>query len=64
LQLAKKYHPDMNKGDAEAEAKFQEIQHAYEVRMIFMYGSLLNQMKQWEFADARKPWLGLGQPWE
>ncbi|BBN10492.1 molecular chaperone DnaJ [Marchantia polymorpha subsp. ruderalis] len=29
--LAKKYHPDMNKGDDKAEEKFQEIQHAYEV---------------------------------
>ena len=29
--LAKKYHPDMNPGDAEAEAKFKEINEAYEV---------------------------------
>ncbi|KAG6557408.1 hypothetical protein Mapa_000677 [Marchantia paleacea] len=29
--LAKKFHPDMNKGDDKAEEKFQEIQHAYEV---------------------------------
>ena len=26
--LAKKYHPDMNPGDAEAEKKFQEINAA------------------------------------
>ena len=32
-QLAKKYHPDTNK-DKEAEAKFQEIQQAYEVSKI------------------------------
>ena len=30
-QLAKKYHPDMNPGDAEAEAKFKEATEAYGV---------------------------------
>lgn len=30
-QLAKKWHPDVNKGNAEAEKKFQGIQQAYEV---------------------------------
>ena len=30
-KLAKKYHPDMNPGDAEAEAKFKEANEAYEV---------------------------------
>ncbi len=29
--LAKKYHPDMNPGNAEAEAKFKEINEAYDV---------------------------------
>ncbi|WOL17423.1 hypothetical protein Cni_G26215 [Canna indica] len=29
--LAKKLHPDTNKGDAESEKKFQEVQRAYEV---------------------------------
>ncbi len=29
--LAKKYHPDMNPGDAEAEAKFKEANEAYEI---------------------------------
>jgi curved DNA-binding protein CbpA len=29
--LAMKYHPDRNPGDATAEAKFKEIQTAYEV---------------------------------
>jgi len=30
-KLAKKYHPDLNPGDKEAEAKFKEINEAYEV---------------------------------
>lgn len=30
-RLARKYHPDVNGGDKEAEAKFKEINEAYEV---------------------------------
>ena len=30
-KLAKKYHPDMNPGDKEAEAKFKEATEAYGV---------------------------------
>lgn len=30
-QLAKKYHPDTNKGDPNASKKFQEVSEAYEV---------------------------------
>lgn len=30
-RLAKKYHPDKNPGDTEAEKKFKEITHAFEI---------------------------------
>ncbi len=30
-KLAKKYHPDLNPGDEEAEARFKEISAAYEI---------------------------------
>ena len=30
-RLAKQYHPDVNKGDSDAEAKFKEISEAYSI---------------------------------
>ena len=34
LQLAKKYHPDVNRNDPEAQKKFQTVSEAYEVLMF------------------------------
>src|ERR1700704_1034244 len=51
-RLARKYHPDVNPGDKSAEAKFKEINAAYEVlsdadkrRKYDKYGD------RWEHAD-------------
>ena len=33
-QLAKKYHPDVNPGDKEAEAKFKEATEAYSILSV------------------------------
>ena len=46
LQFAKKFHPDTNKDDADAEKKFQEVNHAYEV---FILKCLLLFMNQYSF---------------
>jgi molecular chaperone DnaJ len=45
-QLAKKYHPDRNKGDKTAEAKFKEVQEAYSV--------LSDEKKREEYDMMRK----------
>lgn len=36
-QLAKKYHPDTNKGDPSASKKFQEVSEAYEVSVVHLF---------------------------
>lgn len=36
-QLAKKFHPDTNKGDPSASKKFQEVSEAYEVSIISQF---------------------------
>jgi len=54
-KLARKYHPDVNPGDKQAEAKFKEISNAYEVlgdaekrKLYDKYGA------QWEDAQRLK----------
>ena len=42
-KVAKKYHPDMNPGDKEAEEKFKEAAEAYEVNMTSSVTQPLNR---------------------
>ena len=44
-KLARKYHPDANKGDAEAEERFKEISEAYDV--------LSDEKRRKEYDEAR-----------
>lgn len=44
-KLARKYHPDANKGDAGAEERFKEISEAYNV--------LSDEKRRKEYDDAR-----------
>jgi molecular chaperone DnaJ len=51
-RLARKYHPDLNSGDKSAEAKFKEINAAYEVLSNPEKRKKYDQFgDQWEYAD-------------
>jgi molecular chaperone DnaJ len=51
-RLARKYHPDLNSGDKSAEAKFKEINAAYEVLSNPEKRKKYDQFgEQWEYAD-------------
>lgn len=67
-QLAKKYHPDSNAGNSQAEAKFSEVTQAYEVvgdatkRAQFDRGEIDEKgaQKGFGFGDGRNPFGGGG----
>ncbi len=57
-QLAKKYHPDVNPGNNEAEAKFKTINEAYQVlsdvEQRKKYDELRAQYQQWQQKGGRQ----------
>ncbi|MBE0415799.1 MAG: J domain-containing protein [Dehalococcoidia bacterium] len=58
-RLARKYHPDVNPGDPSAEAKFKEINAAYEVISDPEKRRKYNQFgDKWQYADQFAGWQG------
>lgn len=68
-RLARKYHPDVNPGDKSAEAKFKEINEAYEVLSNEEKRKKYDQFgDQWQYADQftrqerqQSPFYGFSQ---
>ena len=65
-KLARKYHPDVNKGSKESEARFKEINEAYEVigdaekrKKYDELGANWRQYEQWQRAGGAQ-----GQPFD
>lgn len=62
-KLARKYHPDVNAGDASAEAKFKEINAAYEVLSDPEKRKKYDQFgENWQYADQFAQAGGQGSP--
>ncbi|CAL5044984.1 unnamed protein product [Urochloa decumbens] len=62
--LAKKLHPDTNKGDADAERKFQEVQRAYETLKDEQKRSFYDQVGPDQYEKASAAGGGTGNPFE
>lgn len=64
-KLARKYHPDVNSGDKSAEAKFKEINQAYEVLSDAEKRKKYDQFgDNWQYADQFAKAGGQGPHWE
>lgn len=69
-QLAKKYHPDTNRGDPDAGRKFQEVSEAYEIlsddtkrREYDTFGQTMDQSQAAGGGAGRGP-QGFAQQWQ
>jgi molecular chaperone DnaJ len=59
-KAAKKYHPDLNKDNPQAEEKFKELSEAYEVLMDDQKKQLYDQ---YGFSGVQRQWGGEGFDW-
>jgi len=59
-KAAKKYHPDLNKDNPQAEEKFKELSEAYEVLMDDQKKQLYDQ---YGFSGVQQQWGGEGFDW-
>jgi len=59
-KAAKKYHPDLNKDNPQAEEKFKELSEAYEVLMDDQKKQLYDQ---YGFSGVQQQWGGGGFDW-